>query len=293
MGNTVEVSHVTKSFNGQFVVNDISFNIASGEVFGLIGPNGAGKTTIIRMLLDIIRPDSGELHILGSGIDDGIKDRIGYLPEERGLYRRLTVMDSLLYLGALKNKHSKTRTMELLERMGMHKNKDMKISELSKGMQQKIQLIAAISHDPQLIILDEPFSGLDPVNMKLAKDLILELGNEGKTILISTHMMDQVERMCDRILMIHRGKGVLYGKVNEIKSRFGKNTIQLDFEGELKNIQGVKKINHSGNFAELILDPGADAQDVLKNIVKSVRVNRFEVSLPSLNEIFIQVEAEA
>ncbi len=293
MGNTVEVSHVTKSFNGQFVVNDISFNIAPGEVFGLIGPNGAGKTTIIRMLLDIIRPDSGELHILGSRIDDGIKDRIGYLPEERGLYRKLTVMDSLLYLGALKNKHSKKRTMELLERMGMQKNKDMKISELSKGMQQKIQIIAAISHDPQLIILDEPFSGLDPVNMKLVKDLILELGKEGKTILISTHMMDQVERMCDRIFMIHRGKGVLYGKVNEIKSRFGKNTIQLDFEGELKNIQGVKNVNRSGSFAELILDPGTDAQDVLKNIVKSVRVNRFEVSSPSLNEIFIQVEAEA
>ena len=293
MGNTVEVSHVTKSFNGQFVVNDISFNIASGEVFGLIGPNGAGKTTIIRMLLDIIRPDLGELHILGSVIDDGIKDRIGYLPEERGLYRKLTVVDSLLYLGALKNKHSKKRTMELLERMGMQKNKDMKISELSKGMQQKIQIIAAISHDPQLIILDEPFSGLDPVNIKLVKDLILELGNEGKTILISTHMMDQVERMCDRIFMIHKGRGVLYGSVNEIKSRFGKNTIQLDFEGELKNIQGVKKVNHSGNFAELILDPGADAQDVLKTIVKSVRVNRFEISSPSLNEIFIQVEAEA
>jgi ABC-2 type transport system ATP-binding protein len=292
MVNTVEVSHVTKSFNDQFVVNDISFNIASGEVFGLIGPNGAGKTTIIRMLLDIIRPDLGKLHILGSRIDDGIKDRIGYLPEERGLYRRLTVMDSLSYLGALKNKHSKKKTMELLERMSMQQNKDMKISELSKGMQQKIQLIAAISHDPQLIILDEPFSGLDPVNMKLVKDLILELGKEGKTILISTHMMDQVERMCDRILMIHRGKGVLYGKVNEIKSRFGKNTIQLDFEGELKNIEGVKKVNHSGNFAELILEPGADAQDVLKTIVKSVRINKFEVSLPSLNEIFIQVEAE-
>jgi ABC-2 type transport system ATP-binding protein len=293
MGNTVEVSHITKSFNGQFVVNDISFDIAPGEVFGLIGPNGAGKTTIIRMLLDIIRPDLGELYILGSRIDDGIKDRIGYLPEERGLYRRLTVMDSLSYLGALKNIHSKKRTMELLERMSMLQNKDMKISELSKGMQQKIQLIAAISHDPQLIILDEPFSGLDPVNMKLIKDMILELGKDGKTILISTHMMDQVERMCDRILMIHRGKGVLYGKVNEIKSKFGKNTIQLDFEGELKDIEGVKKVNHSGNFAELILEPGAEAQDVLKTLVKSIRVNRFEVSSPSLNEIFIQVEAES
>ncbi|NJD53301.1 MAG: ATP-binding cassette domain-containing protein [Candidatus Methanoperedens sp.] len=293
MGNTVEVSHITKSYHGQFVVNDISFNIAPGEVFGLIGPNGAGKTTIIRMLLDIIRPDSGELQVLGSGIDDGIKDRIGYLPEERGLYRSLTVMDSLMYLGALKNKHSKNRSMELLEKMNLLPNKDMKISELSKGMQQKIQLIAAISHYPQFIILDEPFSGLDPVNMKLVKDMILELGKQGKTILISTHMMDQVERMCDRILMIQKGKMVLYGSVNEIKSRFGKNAIQLEFEGELKSLPGVKRMNHSGNYAELILDPGADAQEVLRNIMKSVRVNRFEISSPSLNEIFIQVEAKA
>ncbi|MCE8425998.1 MAG: ATP-binding cassette domain-containing protein [Candidatus Methanoperedens sp.] len=293
MGNTVEVSHVTKSFNGQFVVNDISFNIAPGEVFGLIGPNGAGKTTIIRMLLDIMRPDSGELRILGSGIDDGIKDMIGYLPEERGLYLKLTVLDSLLYLGALKNKQSKKRAMELLEGMGMLQNKDMKISELSKGMQQKIQLIAAISHDPELIILDEPFSGLDPVNMKLVKDLILELGKQGKTILISTHMMDQVERMCDRIFMIRKGSGVLYGSVNEIKSRFGKNAIQLDFEGELNSIAGVKRINLSGNYAELIFDAGADAQDILRKIVQNVKVNRFEISSPSLNEIFIQVEAGA
>lgn len=293
MGNTVEVSHITKSYQGQLVVNDISFNIAPGEVFGLIGPNGAGKTTIIRMLLDIIRPDSGELQVLGSGVDDGIKDRIGYLPEERGLYRNLTVMDSLMYLGALKNKHGKNRAMELLEKMNLLPNKDMKISELSKGMQQKIQLIAAISHYPQFIILDEPFSGLDPVNMKLVKDMILELGKQGKTILISTHMMDQVERMCDRILMIRKGKMVLYGSVNEIKSRFGKNAIQLEFEGELNSLPGVKRMNHSGNYAELILDPGADAQEVLRNIMKSARVNRFEISSPSLNEIFIQVEAKA
>ena len=287
MENTVEVSHVSKSFNGQSVVRDISFDIASGEVFGLIGPNGAGKTTIIRMLLDIMRPDSGEIRILDAA--DEIKDMIGYLPEDRGLYRRLTIMDTLMYLGALKNRQSKERTLELLDKMGMLSNRDMKISELSKGMQQKIQIIAAICHDPGFIILDEPFSGLDPVNMKLVKDLIIQLGKEGKTILISTHMMDQVERMCDRILMIHKGSGVLYGSVGEIKSRFGKNTIFLEFEGQLENIAGVRKINHSGNYAELILEEGADAQNVLKNIVSMVRVNKFEISMPSLNEIFIQV----
>ncbi len=293
MGNTVEVSNVSKSFNGQFVVRDISFDIAKGEVFGLIGPNGAGKTTIIRMLLDILRPDSGGISILGSGLTDEIKDRIGYLPEERGLYQRLTVMDTLEYLGALKNKQSKRRTLELLETMGMLSHKDKKIQELSKGMAQKIQIIAAISHDPEFIILDEPFSGLDPVNMKLVNDLILELGRKGKTILISTHMMDQVERMCDRIFMIHKGNGVLYGRVGEIKSKFGKNTILLEFDGELKTIAGVKKINHSGNYAELLLESGADTQDVLKTIASKVRVSKFELSAPSLNEIFIQVVEEA
>jgi ABC-2 type transport system ATP-binding protein len=289
MGNTVEISHVSKSFNRQSVVKNISFDIAPGEVFGLIGPNGAGKTTIIRMLLDIIKPDSGEIRILNTPLSERTKDRIGYLPEERGMYRRLTVMDTLVYLGALKNKHSKKRALELLEKMEMISHKDKKISELSKGMAQKIQIIAAIIHDPEFVILDEPFSGLDPVNMKLVKDLILELGKEGKTILISTHMMDQVERMCDRIFMINKGSGVLYGSIGEIKSRYGKNTIFLEFDGELKKIEGVKKINQSGNYAELILDDGADTQNVLKTIVSEVRVNKFEISAPSLNEIFIQV----
>ncbi len=289
MEHKVEILHASKSFNGQPVVSDISFDIAPGEVFGLIGPNGAGKTTIIRMLLDIIRQDSGVIRILGSSLSDGIKDRIGYLPEERGLYRRLSVIDTLNYLGALKNKPNKERTLELLEKMGLSSHKDKKIGELSKGMQQKIQIIAAIIHDPEIIILDEPFSGLDPVNTKLVKDLIIELGKEGKTILISTHMMDQVERMCDRIFMINRGSGVLYGSVGEIKSRYGKNTIFLEFEGELKSIAGVRKTNLSGNYAELILKADTDPQDILKAVVEMVKVNRFEISAPSLNEIFIQV----
>ncbi len=289
MEHKVEILHASKSFNGQPVVGDISFDIAPGEVFGLIGPNGAGKTTIIRMLLDIIRQDSGVIRILGSSLSDSIKDRIGYLPEERGLYRRLSVIDTLNYLGALKNKPNKERALELLEKMGLSSHKDKKVGELSKGMQQKIQIIAAIIHDPEIIILDEPFSGLDPVNTKLVKDLIIELGKEGKTMLISTHMMDQVERMCDRIFMINRGSGVLYGSVGEIKSGYGKNTIFLEFEGELKSVAGVRKTNLSGNYAELILESGTDPQDVLKAVVEMVRVNRFEISAPSLNEIFIRV----
>lgn len=289
MERSVEISHLSKSYNGQSVVNDISFNISKGEVFGLIGPNGAGKTTIIRMLLDIIRPDSGDIRILNDTLSGELKNKIGYLPEERGLYKKLTVMETLLYLGALKNMKSKDRVSMYLEKMGMLPHKDKKISELSKGMQQKIQLIAALIHDPEFIILDEPYSGLDPVNMKLVKDLIIELGNEGKTILISTHMMDQVERMCDRIFMIHKGKGVLYGSVDEIRSRYGKNTVLLDFEGELENIPGVRKINNSGNYAELILEQGADPREILKILAAMVRVNKFEISMPSLNEIFIEV----
>jgi ABC-2 type transport system ATP-binding protein len=289
MERSVEVSHLSKSYNGQSVVNDISFNISKGEVFGLIGPNGAGKTTIIRMLLDIIRPDSGMIRILNDTLTGELKNKIGYLPEERGLYKKLTVMETLLYLGSLKNMKSKDRASMFLDKMGMLPHKDKNISELSKGMQQKIQLIAALIHDPEFIILDEPYSGLDPVNMKLVKDLIIELGNEGKTILISTHMMDQVERMCDRIFMIHKGKGVLYGSVDEIRSRYGKNTVLIEFEGELANIPGVRKINNSGNYAELILEQGADPGEVLKILAAMVRINKFEISMPSLNEIFIEV----
>jgi ABC-2 type transport system ATP-binding protein len=287
--NTIKVSRLSKSFNGQNVVRDISFEIKKGEVFGLIGPNGAGKTTIIRMLLDIMRPDSGEIRILNDILCEEIKNRIGYLPEERGLYKKLTVFETLLYLGALKEKDSKERARMLLEKMGMFSHKDKKISELSKGMQQKIQIIASIIHDPEFIILDEPFSGLDPLNMKLVKELIIELGKVGKTILISTHMMEQVEQMCSRIFMINKGEGVLYGSIDEIKSHYGKNTILLEFEGELKNIPGVKKMNNFGNYAELVLESGTDSQVILKKLAEMVMVNKFEISTPSLNEIFIRV----
>ena len=285
----LSVQKVNKAFESVHAVKDLTFSVEGGKVFGLLGPNGAGKTTTIRMIMQILLPDSGSIEIFGKPLAPSLADRIGYMPEERGLYKKLTVFETLTYLGALKEIDSKKRATFLLEKMGMLQHKDKKISELSKGMQQKIQIIAAIIHDPDFIILDEPFSGLDPVNMKLVKDLIMELGKEGKTILISTHMMDQVERMCSRIFMIHKGEGVLYGKIDEIKSRYGKNTVLLEFEGELKNIQGVKKMNNSGNYAELILEPGADPTEVLKKLAEMVRVNKFELSMPSLNEIFIRV----
>ena len=290
--NAVKIENVTKTFGHVTAVKDLSLQVPQGSIYGFIGPNGSGKTTTMKMIINIYYPDQGTIRVFDQIKTGSGNPYIGYLPEERGLYRRLTVIDSLIYLGALKNYQNKKMALELLERMEMLRHKDKKLSELSKGMQQKIQLIAAICHDPHLIILDEPFSGLDPVNMKLVKEMILELGKEGKTILISTHMMDQVERMCGRIFMIHRGGGVLYGSVAEIKSRFGKNTVFLEFEGELKNIPGVKKSNLSGNYAELILEEGADTQDVLKAIARDVRVGRFEVSSPSLNEIFIKVVEE-
>jgi len=241
------------------------------------------------MLLDIIKPDSGKIMILGDGLYEELKNRIGYLPEERGLYKKLTVMDTLLYLGSLKNKQCQESAIALLAKMDMLAHRDKKIQELSKGMQQKIQVIAAIIHDPEIIIFDEPFSGLDPVNMKLVQDMMLELKKAGKTILISTHMMDKVEHMCSRIFMIHRGEMVLYGSMEEIKARYGKDTILLEYEGNLKKIPGIKKINDSGNYAEMRLEEDADVRQVLKIILDEVMVSKFEISSPTLNEIFIEL----
>lgn len=229
---TVAVSSVSKSFNDTKVVDGISFNVGQGEIFGLIGPNGAGKTTIIRMMMDIIKPDSGEIFILGERLNEIAKNRIGYLPEERGLYRKLTVIDSLIYLSSLKgitSQNARSRTEELLKRIDMLPHKNKKIEELSRGMGQLIQFLVTIIHDPQLVILDEPFAGLDPVNTELLKEIILELRNQGKVIILSTHRMNEVEELCDRIFMINKGQNVLYGELTEIKSEYRNNSILLEF----------------------------------------------------------------
>ncbi len=294
--NVVEVSRVIKSFKGVKVVDSVSFSIGQGEIFGMVGPNGAGKTTTIRMLMDIIKPDSGEIKILGEPINEAIKNRVGYLPEERGLYRKLTVSESLSYLAALKNMRrrlARERAEELLKRVNMLPHKDKKTDELSHGMGQLIQFVATILHDPELVVFDEPFAALDPVNTQLLKELILELRSQGKSVILSTHMMNQVEELCDRILMINKGQAVLYGSLSEIKSRYRNNSVFLECDRLPEGLPGVVGNKNHMKYMELFLDGRTSPQEVLSALIsKGVTVGRFEVSTPSLNEIFIQVVKE-
>lgn len=289
----VELNNICKSYNDNLVVNNVSFTVAQGEIFGLIGPNGAGKTTTIRMMMDITKPDSGEINVLGESLSENTKNRIGYLPEERGLYKKLTVLESLTYLASLKGIKPRlvnSRAEELLERIGMLPHKEKKIEELSRGMGQIIQFLVTIIHDPQLVVLDEPFAGLDPVNTELLKEIILELRNQDKAIILSTHMMNEVEALCDRILMIDKGRTVLYGELAEIKSRYRNNSVFLKFDGVLGEIEGVVGKKAHGDYVELFLDGETPPQRILEQLAsQGVRVNRFEVSTPSLNEIFLQI----
>jgi len=288
----VEVSHVVKSFADKVAVDHLSFSVAQGEMFGLIGPNGAGKTTTIRMMMDIIKPDSGSVTIFGEKLGEATKNRLGYLPEERGLYKKLSVLESIVYLASLKgmDRHSAAeKADQLLNQTGMLPNKKKKIEELSRGMSQIIQFIVTIIHDPQLVILDEPFAGLDPVNTELLKEMFADLRNQGKAVILSTHQMNQVEELCDRILMINNGHAILYGDLSEIKSRYRGNSVFLHFNGELGEIPGVtNKRTHKG-YIELILDGETTHQQVLAHLVsRGVVIDRFEVATPSLNEIFLK-----
>jgi ABC-2 type transport system ATP-binding protein len=289
----VELNKICKSYNDKVVVNNVSFTVEQGEIFGLIGPNGAGKTTTIRMMMDIVKPESGELSILGESLNGNTKNRIGYLPEERGLYRKMAVFQSLVYLASLKgigNQAARTRAEELLQRVDMLPHQEKKIEELSRGMGQIIQFLTTIIHDPQLLILDEPFAGLDPVNTKLLKEIILELRSQGKAIILSTHIMNEVEALCDRILMINKGRPVLYGELDEIKSRYRNNSVFLKFDGALGEIEGVVRKKAHGDYVELFLDGETPPQKILQDLIsRGVEINQFEVSTPSLNEIFLQV----
>jgi len=288
----VEVSHVVKSFADKVAVNDLSFSVAPGEIFGLIGPNGAGKTTTIRVMMDIIKPDSGEVTIFGEKLGEATKDKLGYLPEERGLYKKLSVLDSITYLASLKgmDRHSVTeRADELLSQTDMLASRKNKIEELSRGMGQIIQFIVTIIHDPQLVILDEPFAGLDPVNTELLKGMLGDLRKQGKAIILSTHQMNQVEELCDRILMVNNGRAVLYGDLSEIRSRYQDNSVLLDFQGELGEVPGVAEKRQHRGYVELVLDGKTTTQQVLAYLVgRGVVINRFEMATPSLNEIFLK-----
>jgi ABC-2 type transport system ATP-binding protein len=293
----VEVSHIVKSFADKVVVNDLSFSVAQGEIFGLIGPNGAGKTTTIRMMMDIIKPDSGDVTVLGEKLSEATKNKLGYLPEERGLYKKLRVLDSIIYLASLKgvDRHSaEERANELLDQTGMLPHKGKKIEELSRGMGQIIQFIVSVIHDPELVVLDEPFAGLDPVNVELLKRMLSDLRNQGKALILSTHQMNEIEELCDRILMINHGRLVLYGNLAEIKSKYRSNSVLLECTGELGEVTGViEKRTHRG-YVELVLDGKTTPQQVLERLVsRGVVINRFEIATPPLNEIFLRVVGKA
>jgi len=287
----VNVSNIHKSYNGKPAVIDLTFSANPGELLGLIGPNGAGKSTTIKILLDFMKPDSGEVSIFGKPMNETLKNRIGYLPEERGLYKRLSAIDQILYFSSLKGlEHStaKERADQLLRQTGMLESKQKRIKDMSKGMGQIIQFIVTIIHDPQLIILDEPFSGLDPVNTEMIKQIIAQLRDEGKTVILSTHQMNQVEELCDRVLMINHGREVLYGDLTEIKGGFKRHSVLVDVEGAIGSLKGVMEQKPVKGLVELVLSAETTPQNILDQL-KGRTINHFEIRKPSLNEIFLQL----
>ena len=289
----VELHQVRKAYDTKIAVDDLSFRIQPGSMFGLLGPNGSGKTSSIRMMIGITVPDSGSVELFDKPFDRKNLHRVGYLPEERGLYKKMKVIDQLTFLGQLHGLDAGTATKRAhvwCERMEITEAIPKKTEELSKGMQQKIQFIAALLHEPELIIMDEPFSGLDPVNATLLMDTLLDLHKEGRTVLFSTHRMDQVEKLCDTICLIHRGRPVLSGAMQEIKSRYPKNRVQMVFDGDASflNNPSVDSFKNYNGMAEIKLRDGSDAQLLLSEAVTSARITRFEVMEPTLEEIFIE-----
>ncbi len=291
----LEISNISKSYVDFKAVDDVSFSVNSGSIYGMLGPNGAGKTTTIRMIMNIIIPDKGDITIFGDKMTDQMKNRIGYLPEERGLYPKMTVLDILIFFGELQGM-KKNETIEKskywLNKLEISEWESNKVEELSKGMQQKIQFIATIMHDPEIVILDEPFSGLDPINVQLLKNIILDLKKEGKAILFSTHMMDTAEKICDEILLINKSKKVLDGDLLEIKKEHGTNSIQIEYDGDgqfIKNLSEIISFDDYGNYLEVKLEPSFSTQEFLKLLVDKIEVRRFQTMESSLNDIFIEI----
>ncbi len=288
-------SHLRKAFGDKVAVEDVSFEVFGGEVFGLLGPNGAGKTTTIRMILNIFKPDVGEITVLGGPMNPARSDRTGYMPEERGLYPDMRVLECLTYLGTLKGlprKEAKQRAISYLARLELTDQHKTKIQTLSRGMTQKVQVIAAVMHQPDLLIIDEPFANLDPVNAQLVRDIILELRDRGAAIIMTSHQLGLVESLCDRIALIHQGKVVLNGSVREVRRQFAANVLYISGSGELNgNLPGVANVERrSTTDWFLTLEQDAHPQAVLQALAgENFLVDRFEVALPSLDEIFIQV----
>jgi ABC-2 type transport system ATP-binding protein len=292
--NAIEIRNVTKRFGDHTAVNDLTLTVPRGSIYGFIGPNGSGKTTTIRMIMNILLPDRGEIAVLGHKDTTAARDRVGYLPEERGLYRKMKVVDQLRFFAELKNVRGRSvesKIDEWLARVKLSEWKNKRSMELSKGMQQKIQFITAVLHDPELLILDEPFSGLDPINVELLKEIVLDLKRNGKTIIFSTHQMEVAERICDDICLLNRSEKVFEGSLREIKSSFGRNSVAVRCEGGdgvLDDPALVSKVVRHADETQALLAPGANAQALLRRLIDSgATIGKFEMIEPSLNDIFI------
>lgn len=301
-GPALVLDHVTKRFANHTAVDDLSLAVPTGVIYGLLGPNGAGKTTTIRMMLDIILPDTGRIQVFGGvGTARDHSTRIGYLPEERGLYRRMRVFDVLVFLAEMRGvdrRRARDRAGAWLERLGLSEWRARRVDDLSKGMQQKVQFISTLLHDPALVILDEPFAGLDPVNAQVLKDVVLELRSRGVTVLLSTHVMEQAEKLCDQLCIIARGRKLVDGTLAEIKRAHGGQHVTIGFDGRagatgaslFSDKRLIRKLDDYGQYAELELADDADPQEVLRQLVQAgVRLSRFELMEPSLHKIFIDL----
>ncbi len=291
----LQLEHIRKQYDGKVAVADLSLAVPKGSMYGIIGPNGAGKTTTIRMIMNIVPPDSGTILLDGKPVGTDFKNRVGYLPEERGLYKKMKLSEVIIYMAELKGTtpaKAKTLIDPWLKRLELSAYREKKVEELSKGMQQKLQFITTIAHDPEVIILDELFSGLDPLNVELMKGILLDLKKQGKTILFSTHVMEQAEKLCDHLCMISQGQKVLDGRLSDVKSQFGRNAIQVEFDGDgsfIRSLPGVAGVTEYNNYLELRLGDGGSPANLLKAMVEKVSIRRFEVVEPSLYEIFIEV----
>jgi ABC-2 type transport system ATP-binding protein len=292
--DAITLEKVSKSYDSVAAVSDVSVRVRQGSIFGLLGPNGAGKTTTIRMIMHILVADEGSIKVLEKPVSDDTRDLIGYLPEERGLYPRMKVRDIIVFLAAL---HGLTeaeagrRADQWLDKLGLGEWKTKKLVDLSKGMQQKVQFITSVIHEPPVMILDEPFSGLDPVNSATIEEIIMEMKGKGATIVLSSHRMDQIERMCDAICLINKGQNILDGDIRSIKESYGKNTVQIEFTGPdaFLKAPSIEKLTRLGNGAEAKLKAGADSQEFLRAALQAgANITKFELMYPTLNEIFIE-----
>lgn len=293
--DAVFVNRVSKSFGDLCAVGNLSVRVPEGSIYGFLGPNGAGKTTTLRMIMDIIRPDSGHIELLGNRSIKNARERIGYMPEERGLYRKMTVAKVLAYFGAIKGLTTRDlahRVPRWLQRLNLADRAEKKVEELSRGMHQKLQFAVTAVNEPELLILDEPFSGLDPLNTDLLKSVILEMRDEGKTVIFSTHVMHQAEKLCDSILLINKGRAILDDKLAAIQARYKSGAVCLEVEGDagfIEQLPMVTALKSEGNALEITLTDDADPQELLKALVDRLRVNKFEIKVPSLHEIFVKL----